>query len=255
MPSLVGAGAWVERALADVALAGVANLGWLSGVADRGTERPRHGNHLYGSFRVDFACRDGQQVTVVALTEPQWRAPREVTGTTAVFAALEAALDADLTQEADRYRLRETIAAILRPWFAARDFTVVSTELEGARVLWGRYTGMRDVVEAQRAGAPGARSHQSARRALRRSLPVRRCAGTASTASRVRHQRSGRTPPSCSPTCWDSTPRSAGWRRPGSSPPRADGRWPMSCSTTSATAMATRTTTSPQRPTSEGART
>jgi len=148
-----GAGAFVELALADVALAGVANLGWLSEVADRGTERPRHGNHLYGSFGVDFACRDGQQVMVVALTEPQWRALREVTGTTAVFAALEAALDADLTQEADRYRLRETIAAILRPWFAARDFAVVSTELEGARVLWGRYTGMKDVVEAQRAGA------------------------------------------------------------------------------------------------------
>ncbi|MBO0878636.1 MAG: CoA transferase, partial [Pseudonocardia sp.] len=39
-----GRGTYVELALADVALAGVANLGWLSEVAERGRERPRHGN-------------------------------------------------------------------------------------------------------------------------------------------------------------------------------------------------------------------
>jgi 2-methylfumaryl-CoA isomerase len=89
---------------------------------------------------------------VVALTEGQWYALREVTGTAAVFAALEAALDADLTQEADRYRLRETIAAILRPWFAARDLAEVSSELDAARVLWGRYDAMTDVVAAHRRG-------------------------------------------------------------------------------------------------------
>jgi 2-methylfumaryl-CoA isomerase len=147
-----GGGTYVELALADVALAGVANMGWLSEVADTGVDRPRHGNHVYGSFGVDFACRDGARVMVVALTEGQWYALREVTGTAAVFAALEAALDADLTQEADRYRLRETIAAILRPWFAARDLAEVSAELDAARVLWGRYDAMTDVVAAHRRG-------------------------------------------------------------------------------------------------------
>jgi 2-methylfumaryl-CoA isomerase len=148
-----GAGAYVELALSDVALAGVANFGWLSEAAARGAERPRHGNHVYGSFGVDFACRDGQRVMVVALTEGQWEALISVTGTRAVFAALEAALDADLTQEASRYRLRETIAAVLRPWFAARDFKQVSDELDAARVLWGRYQGMLDVVLEHARGA------------------------------------------------------------------------------------------------------
>jgi 2-methylfumaryl-CoA isomerase len=148
-----GRGAYVELALSDVALSGVANLGWLSEAAARGQERPRHGNHVYGSFGVDFACSDGHRVMVVALTEGQWAALCSVTGTRAVFDALEVAMDADLTLEADRYRLRETIAAILRPWFAARDRKQVSDELDAARVLWGRYQGMTDVVEAHRRGA------------------------------------------------------------------------------------------------------
>jgi len=148
-----GAGAFVELALSDVALAGVANLGWLSEAAARGGERPRHGNHVYGSFGVDFTCGDGHRVMVVALTEGQWAALCSVTKTEEVFAALETALDADLTQEADRYRLRETIAAILRPWFAARDYSLVRGELDAARVLWGRYQGMTDVVAAHAGGA------------------------------------------------------------------------------------------------------
>jgi 2-methylfumaryl-CoA isomerase len=147
-----GRGARLELALSDVAVSGVANLGWLSEVESRGADRPRHGNHVYGSFGVDFACRDGSRVMVVALTEAQWEALRTVTGTGAVFDALEKALDADLTREADRYRLRETIAAVLRPWFEARDLGEVRAELDAARVLWSRYQGMSEVVAAHRTG-------------------------------------------------------------------------------------------------------
>jgi 2-methylfumaryl-CoA isomerase len=141
-----------EIALSDVALAGVANLGWLSEAEELGRERPRHGNHVYGSFGVDFACSDGNRVMVVALTPGQWSALVSVTGTGAVFAALEQALYADLTDETERYRLRDTIAAVLKPWFAARDSKTVEDELNRARVLWGRYQGMTDVVAAHRSG-------------------------------------------------------------------------------------------------------
>lgn len=151
--SRTGRGVYSEIALSDVALAGVANLGWLSEAAEAGRERPRHGNHVYGSFGVDFGCSDGQRVMVVALTPGQWSALVSVTGTGAVFAALETALDADLTDETERYRLRETIAAVLRPWFGARDSATVESELNRARVLWGRYQGMTQVVGEHRAGA------------------------------------------------------------------------------------------------------
>jgi 2-methylfumaryl-CoA isomerase len=146
--SVTGRGAYIELALSDVALAGVANLGWLSEAADRRDDRPRHGNHVYGSFGVDFNCADGTRVMVVALTEGQWSALRTVTGTAPVFAALEKALDVDLNDEAERYRLRETIAAIVRPWFAARDLTEVGRQLDSAHVLWGAYRGMSDVVDS-----------------------------------------------------------------------------------------------------------
>ena len=147
-----GNGVYSEIALSDVALAGVANLGWLSEAAEHGRERPRHGNHVYGSFGVDFACSDGERVMVVALTPGQWTALVTVTGTDAVFTALEKALEADLTEESERYRLRDTIAAVLKPWFLARDSATVENELNAARVLWGRYQGMTDVVAEQRAG-------------------------------------------------------------------------------------------------------
>ncbi|MFL6053966.1 MAG: CoA transferase [Actinoallomurus sp.] len=145
-----GRGSFVELALADVALAGVANLGMLTEAQVRGADRPRQGNHIYGSFGVDFACGDGERVMAVALTEKQWAALVSVTGTKDVFAALESALDADFTQESERYRLRETIAAVLRPWFAARTIDEVSAELDAARVLWGRFRGMTDVLAAHR---------------------------------------------------------------------------------------------------------
>jgi 2-methylfumaryl-CoA isomerase len=76
-----------------------------------------------------------------------------VTGTIKVFEALETALGVDLHVEEERYRHRETIAAILRPWFAARDLDQASAELDRARVLWGPYRGMADVAAAHRRGA------------------------------------------------------------------------------------------------------
>ena len=95
---------------------------------------------------------------VVALTEGQWKALRRVTGTERVFAALEETLDADLDREGDRYRLRETIASVLRPWFAARDFATLgeaSGRRQGAvepvprhgRGCYGGHSGRRDSHE------------------------------------------------------------------------------------------------------------
>jgi 2-methylfumaryl-CoA isomerase len=146
-----GEGARLELALADVALAGVGSMGWLAEADQAGAARQRLGNHMYGTFGSDFETADGRQLMVVALTTGQWHALRDVTETGAVFGALEQALGADLDLESDRYRLRETLAAILKPWFAARDFDVVSRLLDNAHVLWSPYL---DMAEAAR------RSHQ-----------------------------------------------------------------------------------------------
>lgn len=142
---LTGEGQYLELALADVALAGVASMGWLTEAVEQG-DRPRHGNHMYGAFGVDFACKDGSRVMVVALTVRQWKALVKVTGTGHVFAALEEAAEVDLSTESDRYRMRETIAAVMRPWFAARDLTRVTQELNDAQVLWSKFRTMTEMV-------------------------------------------------------------------------------------------------------------
>ncbi|MGY2082780.1 CoA transferase [Blastococcus sp. SYSU DS0539] len=144
--SVTGRGAHLEIALADVALAGVANLGWLADAELSGRDRSRLGNHVYGSFGTDFATADGQRLMVVALTEKQWRALCRVTATEDVFRALERALDADLDSESERYRLRETIAAVLRPWFAARTLDELAGRLDASRVLWSPYRTVRQAA-------------------------------------------------------------------------------------------------------------
>ncbi|MEV0685585.1 CoA transferase [Nocardia sp. NPDC050378] len=146
-----GEGAHLQIALADVALAGVANLGWLSEVRERG-DRPRHGNFMYGSFGADFVTADEGRVMVVALTPRQWQALCTATGTVKVIAALEQTLGVDFADEAHRYIHRETIAAVMRPWFAGRSLDAVDAALTDAGVLWSRYRQMSDVVADFEAG-------------------------------------------------------------------------------------------------------
>ncbi|NEW26649.1 CoA transferase [Nocardia cyriacigeorgica] len=140
-----GQGAHLQIALADVALAGVANLGWLSEVRERG-DRPRHGNYMYGSFGADFVTADDERVMVVALTPRQWQALCTATETAEVIGALEQTIGVDFADEAHRYTHRETIAAVMRPWFADRTIDTAGKALTEAGVLWSRYRRMSDVV-------------------------------------------------------------------------------------------------------------
>jgi 2-methylfumaryl-CoA isomerase len=140
-----GEGSYIALALADVALAGVASMGWLAEAMEQG-DRPRHGNHLYGAFGCDFATSDSHRVMVVALTARQWHNLVDGTGTRRVFSALEDAAEVDLSLETDRFRMRETIAAVMRPWFAARSVDQVTQELDAAHVLWSRYRTMSETV-------------------------------------------------------------------------------------------------------------
>jgi 2-methylfumaryl-CoA isomerase len=142
-------------ALGDVALAGLANMGWYAEADELAADRPKVGNYLYGSYGVDFQTADGHRVMVVALTSRQWDALRKITGTEAVFAALEGALGVNLAEEGDRYRQRETITAILRPWFESRSIDEVSQALTDGHALWSRYRSMTEVVrDFRRAEAP-----------------------------------------------------------------------------------------------------
>lgn len=60
-----GRGQFIKLALADVALATMGHLGYIGEAMINDTQRQGTGNHIYGTFGRDFACRDGVRVMIV----------------------------------------------------------------------------------------------------------------------------------------------------------------------------------------------
>jgi 2-methylfumaryl-CoA isomerase len=151
-----GQGQLVELALADVALAAVGHLGRLAQAELGAGEQAKDGNHLYGAFGRDFGTRDGRRVMVVALTARQWEALRDVTGSAAACAALERSTGLDLATEAGRYAARDALAAIVEPWFAARDLAAVEAAFAGTGVCAGTYRTFAQLAAEDARVAPAA---------------------------------------------------------------------------------------------------
>lgn len=147
-----GTGSRIDLALADVAAAHVAHLGWLAEAAERGHDRPRLGNHMFGAFGVDFACADDRRVIAVAITRQQWRDLVRLTETTAVFDALATSTGADFDVEGQRFEHRALIEAVLAPWFARRTATEVTEAARDTRVMVGEFRSPKEVVDAYRRG-------------------------------------------------------------------------------------------------------
>ena len=147
-----GVGSRIDLALADVAAAHVAHLGWLAEAAERGGDRPRLGNHMFGAFGVDFACADGRRVIAVAITRQQWSDLVRLTGSTAVFDSLAESTGADLSVEGQRFEHRAIIEAVLAPWFAARTAAQVLNAAADSRVMVGEFRSPKEVVDAYRRG-------------------------------------------------------------------------------------------------------
>ena len=141
-----GQGSHVRLALSDVAFAVTAGLGRLAqgelGLDDGGKD----GNFLYGAFGRDFTTGDGRRVMVVALTPKQWAALKDATGLRDAVAALAARTGLDLDAEGDRYAARDDLAAIIRPWFAARGLAEVEATFAGTGVSWGPYQTFRQLA-------------------------------------------------------------------------------------------------------------
>jgi 2-methylfumaryl-CoA isomerase len=142
-----GEGQLIKLALSDVAFAMVGNLGRIAEVQVGGRDAERDGNYLYGAFGHDFGTSDGRRVMVVALTGRQWTALVEVTGTAEAFRSLESVTGHDLSSEDGRFGARDLIAAVLRPWFAARTLDEVRAAFEDTGVSWGPYQTFRQLVE------------------------------------------------------------------------------------------------------------
>jgi 2-methylfumaryl-CoA isomerase len=144
--SRTGQGQVVEVALADVAVAAMSTLGFIGEVALNPDHRERDGNYLYGSFGSDFQSRDGRSVMIAAITERQWRNLIEMTKSHEIIAALEKTFGVDLAVETVRYRYREILAGVFRPWFESRDFAEIELDLDSHRVMWGPFRSLDELV-------------------------------------------------------------------------------------------------------------
>jgi 2-methylfumaryl-CoA isomerase len=141
-----GEGQLVRVALSDVAFAVVGHLGRIAGATLGAHETPRDGNYLYGAFGHDFATSDGRRVMVVALTTRQWEALVEVTGLRTAVRAIEQAMGVDLQSVDERFRLRDLLAAVLRPWFETRTLEQVRAAFQPTGVSWGAYQTFHQLV-------------------------------------------------------------------------------------------------------------
>jgi 2-methylfumaryl-CoA isomerase len=141
-----GEGQFVKLPLADVAFAMTANLGYVAEVQVNGTERRSSGNYLYGAYGCDFETADGRQVYVVAITRRQWDELARATGLADKLAVLGTLLEVDLAKEGDRFRAREAITAVLKPWFRQRSLAAVGEVFKGTGVCWGPYQTFAQMV-------------------------------------------------------------------------------------------------------------
>ncbi len=141
-----GEGRRIRLPLSDVALATAGNLGFLGEAELNGVDRPRIGNHLYGSFARDFATKDGR-VMLVTLTDRHFTDLVALTGAASQVADLARLTRADFTAEGDRYRHRESLAALFEPWFAVRTLAEATTALAATSVLWSPYRTFRELLD------------------------------------------------------------------------------------------------------------
>lgn len=142
-----GRGQLIRMALSDVAFAMVGNLGRIAEAQLGGSDQSKDGNYLYGAFGHDFETRDGRRLMVVALTARQWNALKQATGLAEAAAKIEEATGHDLSTESGRFEARDLIAALLRPWFAARDLAEIREIFADTGVSWGPYQTFTQLVQ------------------------------------------------------------------------------------------------------------
>ncbi|MBI1238299.1 MAG: 2-methylfumaryl-CoA isomerase [Alphaproteobacteria bacterium] len=143
---LTGQGQLVELALKDMALAMLGNLGIIGEVTINQYDRPKMGNSLYGAYAQDFVCKDGARVIVVALTVRQWDNLRAATHTQLAFDELAAKLGVKLSLEGERYKHRNAITEVLRPFFAARRVADFASAFDEHGVTWSQYRSFAQAV-------------------------------------------------------------------------------------------------------------
>ncbi|MBT3766774.1 MAG: 2-methylfumaryl-CoA isomerase [Rhodospirillaceae bacterium] len=142
-----GDGQFVKLALSDAPFHVLSALGFIGEVQINNAERPKTGNHVYGTFSHDFETKDNRRVVVTAFTPRHWSVLVEAVGIAKEVALLEAANGWDLKDEADRWAGRDEIVALIKPWVNLRTLQDIRETFDEAGVCWGPYQSFSQVVE------------------------------------------------------------------------------------------------------------
>jgi 2-methylfumaryl-CoA isomerase len=148
-----GQGQQISIPLENVALATAGNLSFFTETMINGTARERIGNSVYGQYGQDFTSSDGTAFMVVALTRRHFQDLTELTGTTKAVAALADSLDADFTDEGQRYQHRDALSGLFSEWFSAHTGAEIDQALSATSVLWDRYRTFAETATDDRVTA------------------------------------------------------------------------------------------------------
>ena len=141
-----GEGGLVQLALSDTAFATLSHLGYVAEAEINGENRPKTGNHVFGTYGQDFETADGRRVMITAFTARHWQVLVEATNTAEEMRKIEKKLGLDLRLEENRYAARKPITDIFRDWFKRYDFATVSSKLGEAGACWGPYQSVSEAV-------------------------------------------------------------------------------------------------------------
>ena len=144
---ITGQGRKLSVALDDVAFSLLDHLGYLA-ECRLGSNRPRLGNALYGSWGDDFITQDGQRIMLAAVTKRQWDGLVELTGIAEPLARLAGQRKLDFAREGDRYLARQDIRPWVASWIAARELAQLQAEFDRVGILWGVFQTMDELVHS-----------------------------------------------------------------------------------------------------------
>ena len=141
-----GEGEFIQIALSDVALSVVGALGRLS-QAYLGSEKiSADGNFLYGAFGSNFLTKDDVQIMLVGLTPRQWSSLKEALQINDQLLTLESKFKANLNLEADRFKLRREISALIAPIIRDKSLSDLSKIFSSSNVSWSKYQTFTELL-------------------------------------------------------------------------------------------------------------
>ena len=149
-----GQGHAIDLTPQDVACAFSGHLGILAEAQRTRVHRVRIGGYRSGGFARDFGTADRARVILTVLSRQQFADLARVTRLASTFTFLERLLGADFSVCADRYTHRESIAALLAPWFARRTAAVLAAAFADTSVSAERLPSFAPRPPSPPAGPP-----------------------------------------------------------------------------------------------------